>query len=125
MRGWWSRSDISSELKKEIPAGRKALKRTQEGERGERRDPSGVTLSSSRHPLTHTLIHTLRLCVGVLADAVVQKKDECLRNEIRPWNWNFPWQRECNTGAHTHMLVFSLRTVFDLGLSSAALGSVS
>lgn len=33
-----------------------------------------MNLFSSRHLLTHTLIHTLRLCVGVPADALMQKR---------------------------------------------------
>lgn len=80
--GWWNRSDISSEVKKEIPAGtdsRGGIR--EEGKNGERCDPSGVTLFSYRQLLTHTLAHILGFSVSVLGDALMQKKDECLRNK--------------------------------------------
>lgn len=72
--GWWNRSDISSELKKEIPAGTDSRGGIRdESKNRERCDPLGVTLFSDRQLLTHTLAHILRLYVGVPGDALMQK----------------------------------------------------
>lgn len=78
---WWNRSDISSELKKEIPAGtdsRGGIR--EEGRNEERCDPFGVTLFSDPQLLhthihnTHTLTLTLKFSVGVPGDALMQKR---------------------------------------------------
>lgn len=73
--GWWNRSDISPELKREIPAGiewRGGIR--EEGENGERCDPLGVTLFSDRQLLTHTLAHILGCSVGVPGNALMQRR---------------------------------------------------
>lgn len=73
--GWWNRSDISPELKREIPAGTESRGGIrEEGENGERCDPSGATLFSHRQLLTHTLAHILGFSVGVPDDALMQRR---------------------------------------------------
>lgn len=73
--GWWNRSDISSELKKEIPAGTDSRGGIgEEGKNGERCDPLGVALFSDRQLLTHTLAHILGFSVSVPGDALMQKR---------------------------------------------------
>lgn len=89
---WWNRSDISSELRKEIPAGARSRGGIgEEGRNGERCDPFGVTLFSDplllrahrgMHAYTQTRTKILCPCAGWCTHA---KKDECLRNKNKRW----------------------------------------
>lgn len=72
--GWWNRSDISPELKREIPAGTESRGGIrEEGQNGERCDSLGVKLFCDRLLLTHTTVHILRFSVSELGDALIQR----------------------------------------------------
>lgn len=89
---WWNRSDISSELRREIPAGADSGGGIgEEGRNRERCDPFGVTLFSDplllrahrgTHAYTQTHTKILCPCAGWCTHA---KKDECLRNKNKRW----------------------------------------
>lgn len=62
--GWWNRSDISPELKREIPAGTESRGGIRErGQDGERCDSLGVNvILRSAAPYAHNHTHSMILC---------------------------------------------------------------